>query len=152
MIQDSNLSKRAGRNLGVPFCFFEDILGILHGHWSFSLSQFILLKHCSVRAFLLRNVGSKAPCAHVEWSSFHVLCLAWKASLVLKKRLPRSSQMLDLVPVFQANRSKLEWKSWSKHSTLICSYINITPLVEYVRRIKTLPGYCNWILILTWRW
>ena len=40
-----------------------------------------------VGAFLLGNVESKAPRAHVE-QSFHMLCLARKASLALKKTLP----------------------------------------------------------------
>lgn len=115
--------------------------------WSFDHAGFLNLS-CS-NTLMLEHFYWETR----TWNSLPSTCYVWlqKPSLEEKEDY-RQSPMLDLFLLFQANRSKSEWKSWSKPNSLICSYINITPCNEDLKLLKTLPCHCNWILILIWWW
>lgn len=157
MLQDSSLSKRV-MSIGVASCSSKGVVDILHGHRPFSPSHVILLKHCYTRAFFYWEMWYWKLCVHM-WNSLSPTCYVWleKPPFAWKKRRPSQSQMLDLFLIFQANRSQLKWEWFSfclgqQHNTLVCSYINITPRVEDLRLLKTLPCYWNWSLIVIWWW
>lgn len=158
MVQDSSLSKRVIRSIRVSSYWSKDIFGIPHGHWpprpsSLSCPNSVRLKHFSEKCGLESSMCTRGtaflPCA----------VFGLKAFLALTKRLPSKSQMLDLFWIFQAKRSKLEWKCFScsvvLNSTIVwlAVILILTVYIDDLRFLRTLPCYCKWILILiSWWW
>lgn len=144
MIQNSSLRKKVVRSIGVSSYSSKDIHDILF--YVVIDHSFFLNLSCSNTAMLKRFCWEMST-----WNSLPFTCYVWLQKPRLEEKTTSQSLMLDLFLIFQANRSKLEWKSWSKPNSLICSYINTIPCIEDLRLLKTSPRYCNWILILIWR-
>ena len=73
---------------GLSFQSSKTILSNFHGHWPFSPSRFIRLKHCSAGTLLLRDVGWKLPVN--TWNSLPSTCCIWleKPPLPWRKDCP----------------------------------------------------------------